>query len=574
MYYKKYAVMALVLVVCFTNYVAAWETEKITCTGKVVDAQGQPVTGAKVGLYTLIVSMDTLSFDVELSRQVTTKDDGTFAFETVAESNEFRNQTVILADKEGLALGWANWYLDKDLDVQITLGRPMVLAGQVVDESGEPVINAEVSISVMSMTGGDEPRYIAGKISEQLFSCKTNPAGKFQFERIPPDAAAEFIAKKAGLATVGTLDESNSGGMQPQFNAGRKDIEIKLPVEAKIEGMVVEKDTGKPVPGVKLVVFEEQHQMFSGREPLISREDGTFSIGALCPGKQIVRVVPKQEGPADWVAQPVEVAVEAGRTITGVKVQLSEGGMVEVSVTELDDDTLIGGASVNIQDMVSKEQFSGGTDNDGIMRKRLAPGEYQLTSVYKQDYRYEHQKETFTLEDGKTNRVVVQLRGYPKVAGTVRDENGRPVAGARLRVCPMGRGEAASDREGRFEVRRETPDRDPEVVPYVVARHIERNLAAAVEIEEDARLVDVKMTTGVVLAGKVIDVDGKPVENAQIYLTFWSLNYGTRWSVKRVRRTQRDVMKSRPYLSIMSIPSTPAQMDTARITFALLPAML
>jgi len=184
---------------------------------------------------------------------------------------------------------------------------------------------------------------------------------------------------------------------------------------------------------------------------------------------------------------------------------------------------------------VSKEQFSGGTDNDGIMRKRLAPGEYQLTSVYKQDYRYEHRKETFTLEDGKTNRVVVQLRGYPKVAGTVRDENGRPVAGARIKVCPLGRGETTSDAEGRYEVRREMPDRAPGVVPYVVARHIERNLAAAVEIEEDARLVDVNMTTGVVLAGKVIDVGGKPVEKAQIYLTFWSSNSGS--SMEREKST-------------------------------------
>jgi hypothetical protein len=221
---RRTVFICLVLIAGFAGHSIARETEKITCTGKVVDAQGQPVTGAKVGLYTLTVSMDTFSFDVELSRQVTTKDDGTFAFETVAESNESRNQTVILADKEGLALGWANWYLEKDLDVRITLGRPMVLAGQVVNESGEPVINAEVNISVMSMTGGDEPRFIAGKISEQHFSCKTNAAGKFQFERIPPDAAAEFIVRKAGLATVGTLDESNAQGWKLQFNAGRKDI--------------------------------------------------------------------------------------------------------------------------------------------------------------------------------------------------------------------------------------------------------------------------------------------------------------------------------------------------------------
>ena len=71
---------------------------------------------------------------MELSQQAITKDDGNFDFETMAESNDANIQTVILADKEELALGWANWYLTKDLDVQIILGRPMVLAGRVVDE--------------------------------------------------------------------------------------------------------------------------------------------------------------------------------------------------------------------------------------------------------------------------------------------------------------------------------------------------------------------------------------------------------------------------------------------------------
>jgi protocatechuate 3,4-dioxygenase beta subunit len=233
MHAGKTVFLCLILIAGLAGHSIARETETITCTGKVVDAQGRPVAGAKVGLYTLILYMDTFSFDVELSQQTTTKDDGNFNFETMAESNDANIQTVILADKEGLALGWANWYLTKDLDVQITLGRPTVLAGRVVDESSEPVNNAQVSISVMTMTGGDEPRYIAGRISEQLFSCKTNAAGKFQFERIPPDATAEFIAAKDGLATVGTLDESNPQETQPQFNAGRKDIEFNYPSKRK-----------------------------------------------------------------------------------------------------------------------------------------------------------------------------------------------------------------------------------------------------------------------------------------------------------------------------------------------------
>lgn len=99
--------MCLVLIAGFAVRSIAREIEQITCTGKVVGSQGRPVAGAKVGLYILILSMDTFSFDVELSQQTVTNDDGNFIFETMAESNDANIQTVILADKEGLALGWA-----------------------------------------------------------------------------------------------------------------------------------------------------------------------------------------------------------------------------------------------------------------------------------------------------------------------------------------------------------------------------------------------------------------------------------------------------------------------------------
>ncbi len=505
----------------------AREINQVTCTGRVVDEQGRPVTGAKVSLYKLIIYMETMSFDAERAEVTSTNDKGAFSFETAAGSNDMNNQSIILAEKEGLALGWVNWYLLRSLDAKITLGKPEVLAGQVVDESGEPVINAEVSISIILISGGDGPRYTTGKISEQLFTCKTDEAGRFRFESIPHGAVAEFVVKKSGLATVSTLDEEAIKQMQLQFKAGRTDIEIKLPVEAKIKGTVVEKETGKPIPGVRLMVFQGQKQPFTGHESVTSSQDGTFTIDALGPGKHVIQVIPDKEGTSDWVAGMVEVDVEEGGMSSGVKVELSKGGLVEITVTEQDDNTPVEGANINILSTVSKEQFTEMTDANGIVSKRLAPGQYQIMQVYKQDYPFERRDETFTIEDGKTSRFTVQLKGYPKVTGTLRDMNGRPVASARVKVCPLGRGEVTSDSEGRFKARWESQDWARDVVPYLVARHFERNLAAAVEIEEGVKVMDVNMTAGVVCVGEIVDVDGRPIENAEVYLTFWSSGHGT-----------------------------------------------
>ena len=517
----------LIIVLASSAQIRSAESDQnqITCTGKVINEREQPVPGAKVRLYKLILFMETLSFEVELAQTTTSTDDGTFRLQTRAEESDAKNQTIILVDKEGMALGWVNWFLSRDLDVQIILGPSRELTGHVVDESGKPVSDAEVRISAMLITKENEPRYIAGKISEELFSCKTNAEGKFTFERIPEEATAEFIIKKPGLATVSTL--RNTQEMKLQFQAGQEDIEITLPIEAKIEGRVIEKETGRAVPGIQLITFQGERQPFSGQEPVISGEDGTFTITALGEGKQIVKAVPPGEGIAEWIAQPVEVDVEAGKTLTGVKVELSKGGLLELFVTELDDNAPISGATVSIKNTVSNEQFRDVSDEEGKVRKRLAPGEYQVAYVHKQDYPNERREETFMIEDEKTSRVEVQLKGYPKVRGTVRDENGLPVAGARMKVCPWGQGETTSDREGRFEMRRDAPNRAPSVVPYVVARHFERNLAAAVEIAEDQEVVDVNMTPGVTCVGKVVDVDGKPIENAKAYLTFWSSGHGS-----------------------------------------------
>ncbi|MBN2182383.1 MAG: carboxypeptidase regulatory-like domain-containing protein [Sedimentisphaerales bacterium] len=524
---KWTSLICIIVIVGLVGYSVGQEKEKITCTGKVVDSDGRPISGTKVSLYNLIVFIDTMSFDAELAETTNTNSDGVFNLEAATASSQTDNQAIILAEKEGMALGWLNWNLHQNIEVTITLGAPQVLAGKVVDESGKPVVDAEVGISVMLIAAGNEPRYTAGKISERLFTRKTDASGSFRFEQIPSDAAAELIVKKAGMGTVSTLDEKAMEGMQLQFKAGRTDIEIKLPTEAKIEGTVVEKQTGKPASGVKLMVYQGQKQPFTGIEPVTSGQDGTFTIDALREGRYIVQAIPGKKETEDWVTGTVEVDTEAGQTSSGVKLELTKGGLVEIAVTEEDANTPVEGATVSMQNTASREQSSGVTDANGIVSKRLAPGEYRIIQVYKQDFPYERQEKSFIVEDNKTCRVTIRLKGYPKVTGVLRDENGQPVAGAQVKVCPHGRGEMTTKSDGRYEVRREIAEWAAEAVPYVVARQFERNLAAAVEIEKDTKIIDIKMTPGVVCTGRIVDVNDKPIENTKVYLTFWSTNYGT-----------------------------------------------
>jgi protocatechuate 3,4-dioxygenase beta subunit len=493
------------------------EAKQITCTGKVVDARGQPIADAKVKLYRLTFPPESLLYDAKLAQELATKDDGAFTIKTKIESDELPTLKIILAEKEELALGWAIWRFRENLDIDITLGQPKVLSGTVVDENQKPIAEAEVGIAYMTMhTTHGQPRFMLGDLPLKLLKARTDTEGKFSFDRIPEHTTVDFLIKKPGRATVSTINPKICSEFL-QFSPGQADIKLIQPVEAKIEGMVVEKASGKPVAGTQIMVTENRIRHF-GLKPVISRKDGTFSFDALAPGKHILQTVTPIEGPADWVAEPVEVITEAGKTKSGVKVELCKGGLLEVVVTEAESKKPLEKASVRIWDEPTDRRYMGRSDKDGIALIRLVPGEYRLMVFNKQGLTSMRRKEIITIEDDKTAHIEWQFRRQPTITGIVRNEQDKPIKGAKLIVCPMGLRDVTPDAEGKFEVIYD-PDfwfGDKMPVMFLLGRYEKGNLAAAVEIEEDTKTIDIKLKPGLIFTGKVVDPDGKGIANARI----------------------------------------------------------
>ena len=201
--------------------------------------------------------------------------------------------------------------------------------------------------------------------------------------------------------------------------------------------------------------------------------------------------------------------------------------MLEVTIRD-NEKKPVAGASIYVQTNNGKQGASGVSNSDGIAAIRLAPGEYALQGAYKEGYSTLRKQQTVTVEDGKTTRIEIELKANPKITGVVRDLNGRPVAGATLRICPMGQRETNSDKEGKFEISwnpEQWGDRELQLV--LVARDAGRNLAAVVDIEEDTKTIDVKMSPGIVFAGKVVDPSGKPIAGARVGVSLRVSNYGS-----------------------------------------------
>ncbi len=523
--------LVLVFPVVLVHAQAAESKEKqVTCTGKVVDEQGQPIGDANIKLYKVAVETIGLSYKMELAQQVTTGADGTFTINSELIDDQYSNQAIILADKEGLALGWDNWRLVNDAKVEIVLGPPEVLGGTVVDEDGSPIEDAEIGISFMLLQTGGQPRYMVGYMSLEFLSTRSDAEGKFSFGRIPAEASAEFVIKKPGRATVSTFNPQGFQGRSLQFSTAQTDIKIVQPVAAKIEGVVVEKASGKPVGGIRIMAVRGRNQPNFGSEPVVSKEDGVFSFDCLAPGEHLLQVATVLGAEGDWISEPMEVSVEAGQTKSGVKVELTKGGVLEVLVTDSITRKPVEKATVSIMPAGGGTGFGKSTDESGLARFRQMPGEYRISYLYKEGYsRQRQQEDTITIEDGKTVRVEMQLAGLPKITGVVRDDRGRPVEGAKVRICPMGGGVDAciSDVEGKFEASWDPGSWHDSQMPAMVllARQLERNLAAAVDVDENTHKVDVTLKPGVIVTGKVADSDGKGIGNASLLVML----RGPRW---------------------------------------------
>ena len=500
---------------------AGEQAEQIHFSGKVVDAEGGPIEGARVRFYT------ASSQDARLTGDTATGTDGTFSFGAPAKRDGYR-YGYIVAEKGELAIGLANWRMSEDEETEIKLGPAKELAGVVVDENDNPVSGARINISMLKIGEGEQRRGLSSAIGAKLLTVSTDAEGKFSFGRIPAEATAEFIVRKDGRATIGTFQRSMYSGRGLKYLAGQRDIKLILPIEARIEGIVVEESTGRPVAGAKVVMADGQNMPLPGLESTVSTENGTFSFDALPSGDHLVKYVPPDDVPADWIAEPTNVTLEAGKTAADVKVVLRKGCILEVLVTDEESKKPIEDVRVSVYDQRRRQSYGGKTGSNGIRRIRLLPGIYQQVNAYKQDYSSHRLSKPVTIEDGATKRLEWELTAKPAITGVVRDQNGRPIQGVSMRIMPMGgRDDVNSDAEGRFKVSWD-PDMfgDQRQAPLLVCRHAEDNLGAVAIVGEGKRTLDVELKPAVIVRGKVVDPDGRAIADASIRVmlrhTMWS----------------------------------------------------
>jgi peroxiredoxin len=216
------------------------------------------------------------------------------------------------------------------------------------------------------------------------------------------------------------------------------------------------------------------------------------------------------------------VALRPGETKSDVRIELSKGGVLEVLVTATGAGKPVEGVRVSVYEQRRRQWYRGQTNSDGIGRIRLLPGTYQSGSAYKEGFSSFRFREPVTVMEGSTKRLKWELTAQPTIKGSIRDQNGEPVKGVTLAVCPFGlRDNVSSNAAGKFKVTWDPgfgfgalPDRRR--THLLVCRHVERNLGAVVPIPQDKGTLDIELKPAVTVSGKVVNPAGSGIADADV----------------------------------------------------------
>ncbi|HPF14467.1 MAG: carboxypeptidase regulatory-like domain-containing protein [Planctomycetes bacterium] len=411
-------------------------------TGRVLDPAGTPVARAQVVAETRQAA-DNLGpwggGGRKEAASASTDSDGRFEL-TGLEQGKFtikasRRGEGTLGEKATF-YGEANAVAAGTQNLVLRLAAPIVLAGSVVDDLGQPV--KRFSLTGRSTVDG-------GPTEKQNFD---DPDGAFQFERLPAGSWTLAVDAKGYY---------QGDAIPVDLPGAPKDLRIVVQRCAAISGVVLDSG-GAPIAGAAVTAKEPGantgFQGWGGGPRTVSDSEGAYVLEDLDPVTwEVVASAP------DWADSPATtVTLAPGIPAEGVALTLRRGGRI-VGVVSSPDGTPLAGQRISWGDNPMGFGGRGEATSDASGRfsfDKVTPGEWQVTATPPMDVLGDRMQKargpqaftammedllttTADVREGETTEVL--LGGDPvkpvRIVGKV-ERGGAPLVGAQVYAVSEG----------------------------------------------------------------------------------------------------------------------------------------
>ena len=405
------------------------------------------------------------------------------------------------------------------------LTRISYLSGQVRDPDGnsKPARIEAVRIKEASRR--------ADTLASKALTAYTDRQGRFYLSVDPMTRYRLSVTTDDSQKAEISVFTARAGEIAPEL-----EIQLEAPVSAT--GRLIDPE-GLPVDGAVVTLLpgealEDRLSALAGRLSSAERypsaltdRAGRFQVEGLRHGRY--DLVATRAGFAP-LAGP-SVAVTSGDVDFGT-LFLSKGAEIEGWVEDLDGKPLakaeigVGLMGRGGHRIVSSSKERALSDERGWFSLHNLPSDEQIRlSIYRPGYL----PKALTVGTSSSEALVVTLLPAGGVTGIVLDEHREPVAGARVSVRPNSASSSevrrigasggapnfsVTDKAGRFEIH--DVETGPSTLFVSATGHLPGRVAVTVPRDDVAEGIEVVLSTGATLTGRVMLAAGDPVENARI----------------------------------------------------------
>ncbi len=400
-----------------------------------VTAGGKPAVNASIAVTETDLKIDGVAADgvmggrIPFSIKARTDGDGRYLVTGLAEGRYVVSSSLkafIVADKSADASLNRTVTLDEGEareKVDFTLVRGGVITGKITDDEGAPLIAKRAQLYVVDERG-QKKNYQSPSIYEMS---DTDDRGVYRIYGLPPgryiiSAGGEGMSDPLRGATgkfaltyhPDTTDEKQAKVVEIVEGSEVTDVDIRLGNAGKTfeaAGRVIDKDTGKPVPGIHVLCRSESRREGSSSifsTTSIADGQGNFRLPGL-PAGSYQAMIADALGETGYTADVVEFEI-TNDNLSGVEVKAFLGASVSGVVVTEGDATAARSRLQSLMIYPNVKPQSNATD--GANDRSPGP-QFTMPARVNDDG-------SFTLKGLRAGAVSFMLNGFPQNALRIR----------------------------------------------------------------------------------------------------------------------------------------------------------